>query len=74
MTTFLPNQWNARWIAPMEQTKRHPILFQDFSVDGPIQSAILYITGYGLFEATVKSWAMRCSRRFSMTTAKQPKS
>lgn len=53
MTTFLPNQWNARWIAPMEQTKRHPILFQDFSVDGPIQSAILYITGYGLFEASL---------------------
>ena len=24
--------------------------------------------------STVKSWAMRCSRRFSMTTAKQPKS
>lgn len=37
----------------MEQTKRHPILFQDFSVDGPIQSAILYITGYGLFEASL---------------------
>lgn len=53
MTTFLPNQWNARWIAPMEQTKRHPILFQDFSVDGPIQSAVLYITGYGLFEASL---------------------
>lgn len=47
----LPEHWNAKWIAPAEQHKRHPVFFRSFSLSKPVREATLYITGYGLFEA-----------------------
>ena len=50
MTTTLPQQWRARWIAPAQQFDRHPILFRNFHCNQPVRQATLYVSGLGLFE------------------------
>lgn len=47
----LPEHWNAKWIAPAEQHRRHPVFSRSFSLSKPVRAATLHITGYGLFEA-----------------------
>ncbi len=45
--------WTARWIKPTESDPFHPVFHKDFSLDGKVVKARLYITGLGLYEAVV---------------------
>ena len=50
-TGKMQEEWQAHWIAPQPEDKFHPVFFRHFEVSGPVQSARLYISGLGLFEA-----------------------
>ena len=45
--------WQASWIAPMGTGEYAPILGKTFAAVKPVQSARLYITGLGLYEASL---------------------
>lgn len=52
-----PEDWVARWIAPVEPGDRPPpgcrpahVLEATFAVDGPVEAARLYATAHGLYE------------------------
>lgn len=52
-TAKLDEPWQARWISPAQQEKRHPILFRDFKVEKPIRQARAYVCGLGLYTLTL---------------------
>lgn len=53
-----PKEWQARWIAPgLEQDTTEPapspMLRKEFSLEGKIQSARVYVTSHGLYEMKI---------------------
>ena len=49
-----PAEWTAKWIAPgFEElpSRPSPLFRKEFTTDKPIQSATVYITSHGLYEA-----------------------
>lgn len=50
-----PNDWQAQWIEPdwdkdVSTPQPSPMLRSEFTVDGSVQSARLYVTSHGLYE------------------------
>lgn len=52
-TAKLDEEWAGAWIGPREDDDRPPVFSHAFGLDGPIASARLYISGLGLFHATL---------------------
>ncbi len=50
-TAKLCEPWAAQWISPDFPEDWHPVLFSDFTVDGPVATARAYVCGLGLYEA-----------------------
>lgn len=51
-TAKLEELWFGKWIG-MQEDAFHPVFRKVFSVDRPVKSARLYVTGLGLFETCV---------------------
>lgn len=45
--------WQAQWIGPAKEDDFHPVLSRKFTLHGEIKRARLYVTGVGLFEASI---------------------
>lgn len=52
-TGKMDEPWEAKWIGLPENTPFHPVLEKEFSADSEIVRARLYITGVGLYEASL---------------------
>ena len=52
-TGKLDEAWDAEWIGPKVQEEIHPILFKDFELSQQVKEARLYISGVGLYEASL---------------------
>ena len=47
------NEWQAKWIEPIQQSAESPMLRREFSLSKPIASAVAYITAHGMYEAEI---------------------
>ncbi|MDE7331797.1 MAG: glycoside hydrolase family 78 protein [Lachnospiraceae bacterium] len=45
--------WQAKWIGPEKRDSFHPVLGRRFTLRGQVKRARLYVTGVGLFEASL---------------------
>lgn len=52
-TGKMDEAWDAEWIGPKVQEEIHPILFKDFELSQQVKEARLYISGVGLYEASL---------------------
>lgn len=52
-TGKMDEPWQAEWVAPQKEDRFHPVLFRKFSLRGRVKRARLYVTGVGLFEASL---------------------
>ncbi len=52
-TGKMDEPWTAQWIGMPEDCGFHPILSKSFSLRGTVRRARLYITGVGLYEASI---------------------
>lgn len=43
--------WIASWICTAREDTYHPVFFKDFSLNGQVEKARIYITGLGVYEA-----------------------
>lgn len=48
-----PDEWQAEWILPAEQTDASPMLRKEFTLSKPVASAVAYITSHGMYEAAI---------------------
>lgn len=51
-TAKLDDPWTAKWIT-CDKSDRHPVFLKGFSVNKEVNKARLYITGLGLYHATI---------------------
>ncbi len=49
-TGKMDEEWKAKWIAPAQEDRFHPIMSKAFGIDRPVVSARLYICGLGVYE------------------------
>lgn len=52
-TGKMKEPWKAEWISTAKEDVFHPILFKKFSISKKVNRARLYVTGLGLFEASI---------------------
>nr|WP_198015854.1 alpha-L-rhamnosidase [Paenibacillus sp. HW567] len=52
-TGKMNEQWKASWIGTQEGDHFHPLFKKNFSIEHPVKSARLYISGLGLYEAYI---------------------
>ena len=52
-TGKMDEPWTGKWITPREEDRFHPVFFREFTLPAEACSARLYISGLGLYEASV---------------------